>query len=323
MDAERIWFGANPLPRLALLPAGLLYWLGWSAYLALYGLGIKRAYRARIPVVCVGNLAIGGTGKTPVTLHLIEVLHRIGYDVVLSASGYGAPRAAAASLAPEGPLDPREWGDEPALLRLLAPGVPIVVGRRRVLAAQIAEREFPRAVLLMDDGFQHLPLAKTLSLVLDPARPANRLPLPAGPYREPRPFRARADAVLAEGDRGRDFEVVYSEGEVRSPEGITLAPGLASLLTAIARPERVVATAEGLGFDVAARRLLPDHDPLDAPGLLDGLPGPILTTGKDWVKLSLNPEARGRDFGIVSREARVEPAEAFAAFVRMKIERGA
>ncbi|MFX8929914.1 tetraacyldisaccharide 4'-kinase, partial [Acinetobacter baumannii] len=84
-------------------------------------------------------------------------------------------------MAPDGPLDPAGWGDEPAMFRWLLPDVPLVVGRRRVLAAELVHQHFPKAVLVMDDGFQHLPVKKHIQILLDDPTPKNSRCLPAGP----------------------------------------------------------------------------------------------------------------------------------------------
>lgn len=352
MRAEEVWFCdslAARASRIALLPAAGLYGTGFALYRALYDGGLKRAYRAPIPVLCVGNLAVGGSGKTPTVLHIADVLNGIGREVVVSASGYGSPRAEAATVAPPGPLDPREWGDEPAMMRWLRPDLKLVVGRRRPLAAQLVGEAHPKAVLLMDDGFQHLPLAKSLTILLDPDEPRNPYPLPAGPYREFRSARRRADLVLGtsaarsgleredpvvhdrgfqaamEGaDRlvgGSDFRLLYETSEVRTPEGEPVEKGDAGLVTAIAQPWRFVDTVGELGFFPAIRRTLPDHDPLDASDLLTDFPegGLVLTTPKDWVKLSLRSDVARFRWGIVRREARVYPGDAFAGWLRERI----
>jgi len=170
---------------IVLSPFAGLYALGWLGYEATYRWGLKRPSAPHHPVVCVGNLTVGGTGKTPTTRYLAELLLGMGREVVASCSGYGSAAAEAAQVAPMGPLSAHTWGDEAALLRYSLPEVPLIVGRRRVLAAELCHQHYPRAVLLMDDGFQHLPLAKDVAIVLDPPR-RNRLCLPAGPYREPR-----------------------------------------------------------------------------------------------------------------------------------------
>ena len=148
----------------------------------MFSAGIRKPYASSLPSVCVGNLTVGGTGKTPLTVYLQGLLTGLGHKIVLSVSGYGSAHFRSPAMAPPGPLDPFEWGDEAALLRWKLPSVPIVVGKKRAIAAKLAEVSCPGHVMLMDDGFQHLEFVPSLSVVLDPPRP-NTFCLPAGPYR--------------------------------------------------------------------------------------------------------------------------------------------
>src|SRR4051794_30361708 len=118
MHPEELWTSPEfkaQLLRTLLTPASWGYALGWQAYLAMYQLGFKKAKAPHRPIVCVGNLLVGGTGKTPVTIHISDLLTGLGHQVVISCSGYGSPASEAACLAPKGPLSASEWGDEAAL----------------------------------------------------------------------------------------------------------------------------------------------------------------------------------------------------------------
>lgn len=301
---RELWESSAPgavLARAALTPFSWLYAAGWQTYLGIYRLGLKRAAEPHRPVLCVGNLQAGGSGKSPMVRHLAELLRVSGREVVISCSGYGAPRAEAATLAPAGELDAAEWGDEPAMLRLQLPDVPLVVGRRRVLAAELVHRHHPNAVMLMDDGFQHLPLKKTLSIVLDPLDPPNRRCLPAGPYREPRGNRRRADLVLP----NETFRVVEHGPVLEEPW-----PERFAVLCALGQPRRFL---DSLPRPPVETRLLPDHDPLTAGTLWDGIDPalPVVTTAKDWVKLRNRTDLAGRKLLVASHAVRVEPADAF------------
>lgn len=295
---------AAQLARAALTPLSWLYAGGWQTYLLTYRLGLKQAQAPHRPVLCVGNLQAGGSGKSPLVRHLVDVLREMDHEVVVSCSGYGAPRAEAASLAPEGPLDAAEWGDEPAMLRDLVPDLPLVVGRRRVLAAEIVHQAYPNAVMLMDDGFQHLPLRKTLSIVLDPENPPNWRCLPAGPYREPRRNRSRADLVIP----GR-FRVVEEGPWLDEPW-----PERFAVLCALGQPARFLAS---LPRDPVQTRLLPDHDPLTAGTLFDGMDPslPVVVTAKDWVKLRARKDLAKRRILVARHAVRVEPAAEFRAWL--------
>lgn len=322
MHAQELWTGKTAparAARIALLPASWLYGFGWQCYLATYRLGIKKAQSPHRPILCIGNLQTGGSGKTPLVLHLVEVLRQLGHEVVVSCSGYGSPRSEAATVAPDGELDAREWGDEPTLMRRQIPDLPIVVGRRRVLAAQLVHERFPKAVMLMDDGFQHLPLAKQLTIVLDPATPANRHCLPAGPYREPRKNRARADLVLP-----GDFQIVSEPTRFVTPDGELKTPVKYSILCGLGRPELFVkAVATSLPHAGPPEKVIlrPDHDPLDAGTLLQELPEavPVIVTAKDWVKLRERPDWTTREFLIASHAVRVEPYDEFRNWLEAKL----
>jgi tetraacyldisaccharide 4'-kinase len=178
-----------------------------------------------------------------------------------------------------------------------------------VLAAELCHREFPDAVLLMDDGFQHLPLRKHLSLILDPER-GNPRCLPAGPYREPRSNRSRADLVLP--------------GEFCLETRLSL-PELGDkiqMLCAIGDPDRFRRDLEGLGLKIVAEVRRGDHDALQDVSLFQGLDPavPIVTTAKDWVKLQVRPDVRDWEIHVARQEAIVSPEEPFWRWMKEKLD---
>jgi len=297
--------------RRLLTPASWLYAAGWQAYLGLYRTGVRRSKEPHHPVLCIGNLTVGGSGKSPLTLHVYDLMRSMGREVVVSGSGYGSPAAQGAQMAPNGPLKASEWGDEAAMLRWFRPEMRLVIGRNRVLAADLVHREFPDSVLLLDDGFQHLPLKKHLSILIDEPTPPNSHCLPAGPYREPRGNRRRADLVLPS-----EFQIVW---EFMGPfEAVTLEPvpkeaAAIQLLTAIARPERFVESLNALGFEVAQKSFLPDHDPLDAGNLLESVDPnvPLVVTAKDWIKLKDRADIGSFRIWVAWNEASIQPAHEF------------
>src|ERR1022692_4001728 len=120
MPFEDVWHSPTlgaAVSRILLTPASWLYAFGWEAYASTYRLGLKRPKEAHRPVICIGNLVVGGSGKTPATLAVAQLLLDMGEPIVLSVSGYGSPRSEAASIAPMGPLPAAKWGDEPAMVR--------------------------------------------------------------------------------------------------------------------------------------------------------------------------------------------------------------
>lgn len=316
MHWSEIWYGKGAAPtlaRLALTPASLLYALGWTAYESMYKLGIKKPKEPHKPVVCVGNLQVGGTGKTPATMYVATALGAIGRKVAISCSGYGSPRAEGATLAPAGELDPLEWGDEPALIRSQKVNTPLIVGRNRVRAAEICRSELPDHVLLLDDGFQHLPLKKHVSIILDPDR-GNKLCLPAGPYREPRSGLQRASAVLP-----RDFFVQWTfEMEASSD----MVKGKVNVVCALANPQSFLASLTGSGYELVRSLLLPDHDDLQDPALLQGLDRsiPLVCTAKDYVKLRRRKDLGDFTLYIADKGLFIEPEEDFNEWLSAQLQ---
>ncbi|MEJ5383444.1 MAG: tetraacyldisaccharide 4'-kinase [Fimbriimonadales bacterium] len=185
-------------------PAGLrglawLYALGWRAYAGVYRLGLKRRAQMPIPVIGIGSLWVGGVSKTPLTVAVARYLQALGVRIAALTHGYGGSCYRTGAL-----LDPREYpdasivGDEAVELRLALPDTPLAVGKWRVPMAQAAIERWSPDALVLDDGFQHLPLARALDLVLLPAESplGNGYCLPAGPLREPPDGLRRADGVV-------------------------------------------------------------------------------------------------------------------------------
>lgn len=285
--SQSIWFGKSlgaRIARLSLLPLAWLYECVWRIYKLLYAVKIKKAKHPHWAVICVGNLTVGGSGKTPLVLHMIDVLKSIGREVAVSCSAYGSPAQHEAALAPDGELDAAEWGDEPAMIRWMKPGVPIICGRNRVRAAEICAAHFPKAVLLLDDGYQHLPLKKDITIVIDDPDPANPYCLPAGPYREPRSESMRAHLVVP-----LDWPTVSQQTGFLSANGerCNTVEGEAAILCAIGSPDKFADAMANMGINVAHREFLQDHDPLSAGTLFQNIPKhlAIVVTPKDWVKL--------------------------------------
>lgn len=302
-----------------LLPLAALYWIGWRGYELIYKLGLKKPKRAHSPVVVVGNLTVGGSGKTPATLWVAKALQELGHEVVISTSGYGSPGSVMATLVPAGELNAHEWGDESAEIRDALPEIPMIVGRNRVRAAELCAHHFPNAVLLLDDGYQHKPLAKDISIVLDPPR-GNPFVLPAGPYREPRSNLKHASARIP-----GDFEMKLTQVSLRSSQGplITAAEVKdrnVNVVTAVARPERVMGLIEALGANVRGGMHLPDHDPMTNPKLRQTLVSgcPVIVTKKDWMKLRRLPPLAD-EVWILERVLEIQPRDKFMDWLEREL----
>jgi tetraacyldisaccharide 4'-kinase len=318
IDWQRIW-REKGTESLLFLPLSALYASGWIIYEMLYRLGIKKPVRPHLPVVCVGNLIVGGAGKTPVTVFVTRTLQALGRKVAVSVSGYGSPRQDNAHAAPDGELDAREWGDEAALVRGKLPGVPLIVGRDRVTAAQICRDLHPDSVLLLDDGFQHLPLHKDVTILLDPPDLENRWCMPSGPYREPRSTgRMRATTVVP----GK-FKLSPPMVSLRTVSGDT--PEIetpVNAVCAIARPERFIDTIEHYGHRVAHEKLLQDHDDLRSKYLFEGLDPmlPVVVTEKDWTKLKHRTDLDDWTVIVAQYDVQIEPGDEFRDWLREKLD---
>lgn len=323
MSWEEIWYGDEPAAkglRYGLWPLSLLYAAGWTAYRSLYDFGLKKAAHPYRPVLCVGNLTVGGSGKTPTILFLVDELRALGVEVVVSCSGYGSPASEAASWAPEGVLSASDWGDEAALLREARPDLLLIVGRRRVRAAELMHEAQPtRTVMLMDDGFQHLPLAKDAAILLDPAS-SNRFCLPAGPYREPLGNLKRGDVVV--GPLGK-FRAESRISGFRKIDGTEFRESFDEPVTAfcaIGRPQQFFEALRDHGVPVIEARTRPDHDSLSESGLFNGLPQPIIVTAKDAVKLRLRSDLIDLSIWVAEHRMSIEPLDEFRTWLRAKAD---
>ena len=186
-------------PLLGMRMAAGLYSLGWRCYLGWYELGLKRRFKAPCLVIGVGNLTVGGTGKTPFVIMLAELLTAQGMKVAVSCSGYGGKAWKETTLLePNQKLPPEIIGEEPLLIRNALPDIPIVIGQKRVPAVKAAYERWKPDVIILDDGFQHLPLARDIDIVLmDANKPfGNGFTLPAGTLREPISGLHRASAIV-------------------------------------------------------------------------------------------------------------------------------
>lgn len=279
---------------LALAPLALLF-----AALARLRRRCLRAQRVGVPVIVVGNIAVGGSGKTPVVLWLAAQLRAAGHAPGIVSRGHGGQVRGVAEVPAGG--DPRHFGDEPVLLARES-GCPLVVGRDRPAAARELLRLHPRCdVIVSDDGMQHYRLARDLEIaVVDEATLGNRLLLPAGPLREPLARLGEVDLVIAHGTLSADLQrrlaaqPVFSmrlHGSVlhnlREPSQRLALAELAGrrvhAVAGIGRPQRFFAQLSAAGIEVLAHPF-PDHHDFRAEDLVFGDDLPILMTAKDGVK---------------------------------------
>ncbi len=193
--------GSGPsLIRLALSAAALPYLVGLKANLAVYELRLKARSIPALPVVSVGNLSLGGTGKSTTVAYLARRLQDRGLVPAVVTRGYGRRSAEPVALVTAGQnllVDPAEAGDEPTMLATLLPGVPLAVGKRREQALRLLRENTAAQVALLDDGFQYFRMARLADVVLlDAARTScGERVFPAGYLREPWSHLRRASQV--------------------------------------------------------------------------------------------------------------------------------
>jgi tetraacyldisaccharide 4'-kinase len=239
-------------------PVPQLYGSVVSARNALYDRGVLKPRRLLGPVISIGNLTVGGAGKTPFLIALGELLKRRGIVFDVLSRGYGRASKGVRLVDPEG--SPREFGDEPLLIaRKLR--MPVIVGEERYQAGQLAEQRFGPRLHLLDDGFQHRQLARDFDIVLITATDARDALLPFGRLREPMSSLARADAVVLSEDTPLDGLRLGSQRVWRISRGIE-APQVSERCIAfcgIARPQIFFGELSAAGLTLSDTRAFSDH----------------------------------------------------------------
>jgi len=292
----RAWLRRGPL-ALALWPLSLLFRLLAAVRAILFRAGILQSDRLPVPVIVVGNIFIGGTGKTPLTIWLAEQLRAAGMRPGVISRGHGSAASEAREVTPASHA--REVGDEPLLIAARA-GCPVVVGRRRAAAGRRLLALHPEVdVLITDDGLQHYALQRDVEVVLFDGRGVgNGWTLPAGPLREP-PARRRDFTVvntpeltpaLAAAVGGQPFQMLLQGGIAGRLDGTGQPQALAAfrgqrILAAagIGNPGRFFGMLRAAGLEIAEMPLPDHHDFMDDPfrGVSADV---ILVTEKDAVK---------------------------------------
>ena len=287
----RIWSGESPLWRL-LLPLSWLYGLVSGVIRLCYTLGLKRAWRAPVPVVVVGNLTAGGNGKTPVVIWLVELLQQRGIRVGVVSRGYGG-KAQAYPLLLAVDTTTAEAGDEPVLI-FQRTGVPVAVSPVRADAVKAILAHHDVQIIVTDDGLQHYALARDVEIVVidGERRFGNGWWLPAGPMRERADRLKSVDAAIVNGGipQAGEIPMRLEPGlavNLRTGErcNVALLPNIVAM-AGIGHPPRFFATLAACGAKPQKCVPLADHQSLtysDVSALL--VAGQTLVmTEKDAVK---------------------------------------
>jgi tetraacyldisaccharide 4'-kinase len=287
------------------------YYLVQKLWATVHQWNVLQSRCASVPVVSVGNLLMGGSGKTPFAIFLAELLQERGFKPAVVSRGYHGTNREPYLVVGDGRsgipfVGPSVCGDEPFLMAKRLPKVPVIIGRKRIHAVEAAKRLFGCDVAVLDDGFQHLALERDADIVLLSGQEDRMFPL--GGLREPFSALNRADMVVLVGSTANipPSATQYVEGlpvfncrQVavsleRDAEEKSLPAGYYAdrdvvLVSGIANPCRFRKTAEDLRWKVLDHVTYPDHHVLsdrDLKEVLERWSGvPVTVTEKDWVKL--------------------------------------
>jgi tetraacyldisaccharide 4'-kinase len=289
------------------------------------------------PVISVGNLSVGGSGKTPIVAALARMLLESGQRPAILSRGYARRRARdGVVVVSDGTrvLEPVEnSGDEPQMLARALRNVPVLVCADRHLAGRLAERQFGATVMLLDDGFQHFALGRNVDVLVMPTSDLDDAVLPSGRLREPLDAASSADCVLVPGsdddvsrvaatfDRMPVFRVVNHFGPLQGVDASGVSARRVVAVAGIARPKRFFQALRGLGYDLAQELPFPDHHWYSSHDLErirtvagDTNADLIVTTEKDAVRLA--PEA---GWAVLPMAAVIEPVERFSSWLRERL----
>ena len=333
-----------------------LYDAGLETYLAAEKVGLRRRDRLPVPVLSIGNLSVGGTGKTPMTAMICQRLSADGKRLAILSRGHGGTSVAARFVSDgsgEIFLSAEEAGDEPVLLAQECPHTPVLVGKDRRLSGREALRRLTLDAFVLDDGFQFWQLFRDLDIVLlDASRPFdNGYPLPRGLLREPARHLQRAGVVVVTrsdllgsngreklrqeiGRYARDIEVFFARhapsnfvsvgSPTTGPVPVTNWHGVRCVaISGIAQPDSFHRTLNGVGIEVVAELIRSDHHKFVEADIIeaqkaakDTSADAIIMTRKDAVKWPADSSHDGVPAYALHIEMQVEDESRFLAIVR-------
>jgi tetraacyldisaccharide 4'-kinase len=312
----------SSLARTLLSLPAKLYEVAVRARIVAYERGLLKTYRLRAPVISVGNLTVGGTGKTPCVAFIARALRDAGYTTAILSRGYRRRTRGRVEVSNEKEIlcSPHESGDEPYLLAQSCPGVSVIVEEDRYAAGRWLEQRAPISAFLLDDAFQHLRLARDLNLLLvDATEPfAEAKMVPFGRLREPLAGVRRADAVVVtRSDRAFDRALLVKTIEsyarpntsiffarhemtrlrrLAGEQAIPLADFAQKSVAAIsgvARPGRFIEDLQKGGMRIVLRRDFEDHHRYTAKEFIEivdsarsAMAEAVIVTEKDAANLS-------------------------------------
>ena len=241
-------------------PVSLIFRTAVASRNALYDHGVFKVHKLARPVVSIGNISVGGSGKTPFVIALGELLQQRGIEFDVLSRGYGRSSTDIAVVDPNG--SPAQFGDEPLLIarKLRAP---VIVGADRYQAGLLAEKQFPSKLHLLDDGFQHRRLHRDFDIVLLPAEDQRGTLLPMGRLREPLSALERADAVVLPDSQeppSPSLPTFHAKSVWRARRQIEIAAdGRLIAFCGIARPQQFFDALKAAHQEIASTFTFGDH----------------------------------------------------------------
>ncbi|WP_133406583.1 tetraacyldisaccharide 4'-kinase [Parashewanella tropica] len=285
---NKIWY-QNHWLKWILFPLSCLFWLLSNIRKTLFTIGLKKQHKLPVPVIVVGNITAGGSGKTPMVIHLIELLKNHGYQPGVISRGYGANVDGVRTVSLK--HTPEQVGDEPAMIKARTQ-VPMVVGSKRVQAAKQLLDEHDVDIIISDDGLQHYALNRDIEIAIidGERRLGNGLMIPAGPLRE---LSSRLKSV--------DFTVVNGIKQKNSEFEMLLKPSLPVLvngkeqsferdqpviaMAGIGNPQRFFNTLKKLNYKIDKQVEFADHQVFSDQELTKlSTELPLMMTEKDAIK---------------------------------------
>lgn len=342
---------AHPLARPILAPLAALFRCITRTRNYLFDHGYLSSYRSSLPVMSVGNLTVGGNGKTPLCLYLVESLKEQGYRPVILSRGYGGSLPGPHRVMESD--SPSAVGDEP-LLMARSSGVPVVIARARAEGARMIEREQLGDLIILDDGFQHRKLKRDLDIIAVFAGTDDAIEdfsrgelLPLGRFREDREVGLRRASMVVASYRsvlppGTElghvderlqrvvpsklpiFRAYYEFVDVRSLSGERLIePRPVHAFAGIANPQGFFESLRRVGYTVERTHAFPDHHAFteqELAKLIDENPGALFVcTEKDGVKIQEMSERVRSSFAEFRVRLKVVPADSFMDLVQRSI----
>lgn len=302
---NRLWYQRRlNLLLWPLIPLTMLFVLAAALRRLAFRIGLKKVYKPDVPTLVVGNISVGGTGKTPLTIALVDALKQAGFKPVIVSRGYGGkgpfPQVVTAS------SDAYQVGDEPLMLATVT-GVPVVVSPSRVQAAKLAVEDCAATVIVADDGLQHYALGRHIEIaVVDASRGfGNGWRMPCGPLRESRRRLKKVDYVAVNGAMdeasasqaldavagsvarlvpmhlaAHSWRRVSDHREIETPDGESVVA-----VAGIGNPQRFFSILGTQGLEVMESRVFADHHQYAASDFytISNL-YPVVMTEKDAVK---------------------------------------